>query len=148
MRIIIIASLIWLLSLTLVYIKLTNEDNLLYSTILNCNPRVWHNISSDRHLPLANSIHYRGIARVTCYRDTGTMANGNYTRPGSVASSDRTIPFGTRINIQGIGNFTVEDRTAAWVDAKFRFPTFDIWSEDCDKNFGAKELPYAIYEPY
>ena len=75
-------------------------------------------------------------ARITCYSDYGTMADGHITHPGALATSDRTIPFGTNLYISG-AIYTVEDRTAKYVDKKFKYHTLDIYQKDC-KGFGVK----------
>jgi len=84
-------------------------------------------------------------ARVTCYAPTGyrtaSMKDPTY---GMVASSDRTIPLGTQVYIEGYGIMTVEDRTAKWVHEKKGF-TLDVFMEEgCDKHFGVKRLSYVI----
>ena len=77
-------------------------------------------------------------ARITCYNWTGNkMANGKYPELGYVATSDRTIPFGTIIEIEGV-EYEVGDRTALWVHEKFEHPTVDIYMDDCSLDFGAK----------
>lgn len=86
--------------------------------------------------------------RTTCYLETGNnMANGKYPEPGYVATSDRSIPFGTIIEIDGV-EYKVGDRT----NKRFQYfdkPTIDIyveWSrEDCLK-YGVKNKIVKIYE--
>lgn len=75
-------------------------------------------------------------ARITCYKETGNpTASGKTPKNGMVATSDRTIPFGTKVYIEG-NIFTVEDRTASWVHTERGF-TIDIFMEEgCDNNFG------------
>lgn len=86
-------------------------------------------------------------ARVSCYIDTGTMAGGKKTYKGAVAVSDRSIPMGTKIYLEGFGIMTIEDKTALWVHTKFKLPTIDVWmtEEEC-KSFGLKQLNYVIVE--
>ena len=63
-----------------------------------------------------------------------------------VASSNRQIKLGTRIQIDG-KEYVVEDRTALWVDKKYKHQTFDIFMETgCDMNFGAKTKLVKIYK--
>jgi|SRR3990167_1539696 len=70
------------------------------------------------------------MARITQYGWTGNrMANGEWPHIGAVATSDRTIPFGTRVLIGG-EEYVVKDRTALWVSEKFNYSTFDIYSDD------------------
>jgi len=79
------------------------------------------------------------LARLTCYLATGnTMANGQYPRPFDAAVSDRTIPFGTIVEIDG-RDYKVGDRTAEWVHEKYGL-TIDLFFEkkaEC-KKFGMK----------
>lgn len=85
-------------------------------------------------------------ARITCYNWTGNkMANGKYPELGYVATSDRTIPFGTIIEIEGV-EYEVGDRTALWVHEKFEHPTVDIYMDDCSLDFGVKYLTYKIID--
>lgn len=91
-------------------------------------------------------IHETEAARLTCYLWTGyPMANGQYPEEGWVASSDRSIPFGTDVII-GDKKYKVGDRT------NLRFQSMDpqtidiFWEgarEDCLK-FGAKIGDVAI----
>ena len=76
-------------------------------------------------------------ARITCYKATGNLtASGKVPKNGMVATSDRTIPFGTKVIING-QTYSVEDRTAQWVHDEKGF-TIDIFMEEgCDANFGA-----------
>ena len=81
---------------------------------------------------LTKATWYEIKADVTKYGWTGnTMANGEYPYIGAVASSDRSIPFGTRVEIDG-KVYEVKDRTALWVHKKFGL-TFDIYSEDTEE---------------
>ena len=83
-------------------------------------------------------------ARISCYTDLGQMASGEYVYDGAVATSDRSIPMGTKVMIEGFGLMTIEDKTAVWVHEELGF-TLDIWMtpEDCAE-FGLKHLKYKI----
>jgi len=89
---------------------------------------------------------YKVKARITKYAWTGNpMANGEYPYIGAVASSDRSIPFGTRVEIDG-KVYEVKDRTALWVHQKHGL-TFDIYSEDSREEmlqFGDPEIIVKI----
>lgn len=62
---------------------------------------------------------------ITEYCDTGsTTASGKWPQPGMVAVMDRSIPFGTRVVIDGIGTFVVED----WIG---HGSEFDIFTHSC-----------------
>lgn len=76
-------------------------------------------------------------ARITCYEATGNLtASGKVPKNGMIATSDRTIAFGTKVIING-QTYSVEDRTAKWVHDDKGF-TIDIFMEEgCDANFGA-----------
>lgn len=67
------------------------------------------------------------------------MASGGQTHQGVVAVIDYSIPFGTRVYIDGIGTFTVEDHIGAHSD-------FDIWMPDCGAayRFGRKHRKVTI----
>ena len=65
---------------------------------------------------------------------------------GMVAVSNRAIPFGTKIEIDG-KVYVVEDRTAKWVDKKFKYSTIDIFQEEgCDNFEGNKNKLVKIYK--
>ena len=85
-------------------------------------------------------------AWVTKYAWTGyTMANNEYPYVGAVATSDRSIPFGTRVIING-KEYVVKDRTALWVFNE-RGQVFDIYSEETKQdmlNFGKQKLEVLI----
>lgn len=85
-------------------------------------------------------------AYVTKYGWTGyKMASGKYPYIGAVATSDRSIPLGTKIIIDG-QEYTVEDRTALWVHQRQGL-TIDIYSEDSVKemlNWGKRKLDILI----
>lgn len=82
-------------------------------------------------------------AKITCYNDYGTTASGEITRPGIVATSDRSIPMGTKVYIEGYGIMEIKDKTAKWIYNK-KGLVFDIWDKDCDKSFGVKKLTYTL----
>jgi len=90
---------------------------------------------------------YCETARVTKYGWTGNpMANGEYPYVGACATSDRTIPFGTVIEIIGYGECVVKDFTAKWVHEKHGL-TIDLYSEETNQemlNFGAKQMEIII----
>ena len=85
-------------------------------------------------------------ARITCYAPTGyNMANTKPPKDGWVATSDRTIPFNTIVEVRG-KEYKVGDRTAKWVHEKHGL-TIDIFMESgCDRNFGAKKEMIKIYK--
>lgn len=82
-------------------------------------------------------------ARITCYNDYGKTASGEITRPGIVATSDRSIKMGAKVYIEGYGIMEIKDKTAKWVHEKHGL-TFDIWLKDCDKYFGVKTKTYKL----
>ena len=98
------------------------QENLIYSQI------DYYNIQ----LRLYNKRKFgtKQLARITCYSWTGNpMANTLYPVEGYVATSDRTIPFGTIIIIDG-KKYEVGDRTAKWVDEKYEYHTVDIYKDN------------------
>jgi len=93
-------------------------------------------------------VNYKIIpARITCYLETGyNMANGKYPEKGWVATSDRTIPFNTEIEINGV-IYKVGDRTNNRFDKELL--TIDIYWEDTLEScleFGVKYKDVKIYE--
>lgn len=62
---------------------------------------------------------YLGNWRITAYAETGfACANGNYPTVGySVACN--SLPFGTKIYIEGVGIRTVEDRGPEWLGSQW-----------------------------
>jgi len=73
------------------------------------------------------------IARTTCYLATNNkMANGKYPSSGYVATSDRTIPFGTKVIIDKV-EYEVGDRTNKRFQ-DFTLPTFDIFWEGSEES--------------
>ena len=86
-------------------------------------------------------------ASITQYGWTGyPMANGEYPYLGACASSDRTIPLGTVVEIDGT-KYIVKDRTALWVHEKHGL-TLDIYSQGTKQemlNYGRKHLIVKIY---
>jgi 3D (Asp-Asp-Asp) domain-containing protein len=61
------------------------------------------------------------------------MASGKQTYSGAVATLDRGIRFGTRVRIEGLGIFIVEDRIGHGSE-------FDVWLSSCSeaRQFGRK----------
>ena len=72
---------------------------------------------------------------ITMYCDHGTMADGQQTHPGVVATIRRDIPFGTTVSIDGLGTYVVEDRIGSGSE-------FDIWTSACStaNDFGRHRL--------
>lgn len=62
-----------------------------------------------------------------------------------VATSNRNIPFGTKVEIDG-KMYVVEDRTARWVGNKFKYPTIDIFREEGCKGFKTQNKLVKIYK--
>ena len=104
-------------------------------------PIIDRSLDQYRHTLVRNRIV---TARITQYGWTGNkMANGEWPHVGAVATSDRTIPFGTRVIIEG-KTYVVKDRTAVWVAKEFPLPTFDMYSEQPS---GRQTLPVTILTP-
>jgi len=91
--------------------------------------------------------YHTECARVTCYGPTGyNMANTKKPEHGWVAVSDRTIPFNTVIEIDGV-DYKVGDRTAKWVHTKFKYKTIDIFMQTgCDMHYGSSVKLVKIYD--
>ena len=97
---------------------------------------------SSYPVPKIEIIPVTETARITCYNDYGKTASGEITRLGIVATSDRSIPMGTKVYIEGYGEMLIADKTAKWVND--RGLTFDIYDPNCDKGFGVKKLTYTL----
>ncbi len=96
-----------------------------YAFYKHCAPIPEPEIIVEREIYL---VHETEPARITCYLSTGnTMANGEYPYDGAVASSDRSIPFGTEVMI-GDKIYKVGDRTNKRFE-EFDIQTFDIYWE-------------------
>lgn len=119
------------------FIEALSAPNLPYNEEKIENGIIYHNeqenLSEAQILP-----NLPIVARITCYKETGNLtASGKVPKNGMVAVSDRSIPFGTEIIIDG-QTYIVEDRTAYWVFTDFEHLTVDIFMESgCDLNFGA-----------
>jgi 3D (Asp-Asp-Asp) domain-containing protein len=74
---------------------------------------------------------------VTCYSQQGTTASGAHTSEDVVAVDPDVIPFGTRLNISGVGVRTASDTGGAIQGRRL-----DVWkpsSSDCAQ-FGRQTL--------
>lgn len=70
------------------------------------------------------------------YCATGNRtASGKWPQPGMVATLSRSIPFGTVVHIEGMGDYVVEDRIGHGSD-------FDIYTHSCKnaRTFGRRHL--------
>lgn len=79
---------------------------------------------------------------ITMYCPTGnTTASGMWPRRGMVATISRSIPFGTRVRIEGLGTFVVEDRIGHGSE-------FDIFTPSCSEanRFGRQHRRVTILE--
>ena len=60
-----------------------------------------------------------GTWRVTAYAETGfCCANGNYPSAGYTVACN-SLPFGTRIYVEGVGERVVEDRGPSWLGSEW-----------------------------
>lgn len=81
----------------------------------------------------------RGAFSITCYSINGGTASGQRTGPGVAAADSSVFPLGTKIHIDGIGDYTVLDRGP-------RGRTVDIWMpvlNDC-RAFGRKTRNVSV----
>ena len=67
------------------------------------------------------------------------MADGHQTYVGAVAVIDRSIPFGTRVQIGDLGTYTVEDHIGSGSE-------YDIFNPSCASanEFGRHHLRVQI----
>lgn len=78
---------------------------------------------------------------VTCYAIEGRTATGSRTHAGGVAVDPSVIPFGTRIDIQGVGVRVAND-----TGPRLRGQRLDIWasSESACVAFGRRVLDVRL----
>lgn len=85
------------------------------------------------------------FADITEYCATGSRnAAGRWPQIGDVAVLDRSIPFGTRVHIEGLGDYVVED----WVGYGTDFDIYAGGGGDCEAHasaFGRHHLRVYIY---
>ena len=71
---------------------------------------------------------------ITAFCDSGQMADGNYVHPGAVAGG-WNLPFGSLVEISGMGVFVVEDRGSAVHPGHL-----DVWMPSCgNANYFGRE---------
>lgn len=87
----------------------------------------------------AESASEKGIFSITCYTLGGNTSSGHLTGPGVAAADWSILPNGTKISIEGIGEYTVRDRGP-------RGRTVDIWMSSIDecRKFGRKSRSVAV----
>jgi 3D (Asp-Asp-Asp) domain-containing protein len=93
----------------------------------------------------SRELEYAGIFELTAYEWTGNpCANGNYPTTGYTVASNY-FPLGTRLYIEGLGEYTVED-TGGMADN-----VIDVYMGDYDTciEFGRRQAGiYVIAESY
>lgn len=83
------------------------------------------NLAKSSSTNAGTSAFSGGLREITMYCPTGnSTASGKTPRRGMVATISRAIPFGTRVLIEGIGEFVVEDRIGHGSE-------FDIFTPSC-----------------
>ncbi|MGI8914722.1 MAG: 3D domain-containing protein [Chloroflexota bacterium] len=71
---------------------------------------------------------------ITAFCDSGQMADGNFVHPGAVAAG-WNLPFGSLVEISGMGVFVVEDRGGAVHPGHL-----DVWMPSCgNANYFGRE---------
>jgi 3D (Asp-Asp-Asp) domain-containing protein len=94
----------------------------------------------DMGVPTSGELFAGGLRDITKYCPTGnTTASGKWPRVGMVATLSRSIPFGTHILIEGLGEFVVEDRIGHGSE-------FDIFTSSCAeaRRFGRQHRRVTI----
>lgn len=93
----------------------------------------------------SRELEYAGIFELTAYEWTGNpCANGNYPTTGYTVASNY-FPLGTRLYIEGLGEYTVEDTGGMALDV------IDIYMGDYNSciEFGRRQAGiYVIAESY
>jgi len=86
---------------------------------------------------------YCHCSPVCCPKPNNPTASGAMPRVGITISAPRAVPLGTRVNIEGIGWWTVQDRTAKRFDKpKAKRPRWDLFVKTHEeaKRHGVKEV--------
>lgn len=92
--------------------------------------------------PTVGSVLRGPLHDITMYCPTGnTTASGKWPRRGMVATMSRSIPFGSRVLIDGLGEFVVEDRIGHGSE-------FDIFTPSCSEadRFGRQHRRVTILD--
>lgn len=92
----------------------------------------------------SGELEYAGIFELTAYEWTGNpCANGNYPTTGYTVASNY-FPLGTRLYIEGMGEYTVEDRGGMADNV------IDIYMEDSGVciEFGRRQAGVYIIQSY
>lgn len=106
--------------------------------------------------PIVDGITFRVTAYCACEKCCGEWAlnrpldeNGNPIVKGAAGkqlvagySCASPLPFGTQVNLEGIGTVEVQDRTAKWVVDKYGEYIIDIYMDDHEAawNFGLQYI--------
>lgn len=88
----------------------------------------------------------RTASRVSSYNaeegqtdsDPYTMASGKRVFAGAVANN--CLEFGTKVHLEGLGEFEVQDR----MNSRYGCDTFDIFRWDKSENVTLKDIKYTI----
>lgn len=77
----------------------------------------------------------------TAYSLKGKMANGQQVHYGAIAADPRILPLGTKVLIEGLGTFIVQDTGGA-----IKGNRIDIWmsSTQAALRFGRKSVKLAV----
>ena len=96
-------------------------------------------------MTFTNALVTAYCACATCCgpRATGLTASGVRAKPGVIAAP-RSVPFYTRVQVEGVGSFVVLDRTARRFDGRW-----DIYipSHKNAKKFGIHKLNITYTKP-
>ena len=91
--------------------------------------------------PEEPAMQYLGVYEVTAYEWTGSpCANGHYPEAGYTVACN-SLPFGTRIYIEGVGVRVVEDRGADWHGESW----IDLYLGDVDACYEWGVQSRAVY---
>jgi 3D (Asp-Asp-Asp) domain-containing protein len=73
---------------------------------------------------------------------SGLAANGHHPVEGITVAASRSIPLGTKVHIEGVGDRVVQDRLARRFDDRI-----DVYftSHEAAKRFGKRRLKVTIY---
>jgi 3D (Asp-Asp-Asp) domain-containing protein len=94
----------------------------------------------DRTVMISNDKGYSTYV-ASAYSLRGRMASGRYVYDGAIAADPRFLKIGTRVEIKGLGNFTVHDTGGA-----IKGRRIDIWMPSTAKalRFGRRKVELRI----
>ena len=101
----------------------------------------WTQANNERKELEAQQKEYQGVWTITAYCNDGRSASGRPNIAGQTCACN-CLPFGTVIEVEGMGRFTVTDRGAssgAWAWHNSAWADLYLGSESECRNFGVQK---------